>query len=219
MSTASRAEPSEFQMSIDSYGDSAVLVRAYGGTGEQRWRAVQSWADLLEAEAPAWLDDVIATYDSVLVEFDCDRVGHHEVAQIIRQAAGSDDGGHDEAPARSFRIPVVYDAPHGPDLAAVAAELELTPDEVVDLHTSARWVIRFRGAPAGAPMLDGAPFDRPVSRCPQPRTQVPPGSVALAGLQGVIYPVLSPGGWRLIGATPLRLRGPRTPATHPLQAR
>ncbi|MEN3356446.1 MAG: 5-oxoprolinase (ATP-hydrolyzing) subunit [Mycobacteriales bacterium] len=223
---AAHAHGSRVRLEIAPYGDSAVLATAVGGDDEQRWRAVHRLADLLPAAAGL---GVVATYDSLLVEFDCELTSHREVTAELRGAAarlgeradgwagggagGPTDGrvgggpaGAVAAPApRTFHVPVAYGGEHGPDLPAVAAELGLPVDEVVRLHSATPWTVRFLGAPAGAPMLDGSPFPAPVPRRRRPRTRVPAGSVAVAGLQAVVYPVPSPGGWQLIGRTPLRL--------------
>jgi KipI family sensor histidine kinase inhibitor len=173
------------------YGDAALLVTAVGGTAEQRWRTVHRLAD--PVERLAGVSGVVPAYDTLLVEFDCVRTTFEQVAAGVRAAR--------PMPV-AFHLPVVYD---GPDLADVAAELGVPAAEVVRLHTAATWTVRFRGAPAGAPMLDGSLFPHPVSRCPVPRVKVAPGSVAVAGRHSVIYPVASPGGWRLIGHTSVRL--------------
>jgi KipI family sensor histidine kinase inhibitor len=99
----------------------------------------------------------------------------------------------------------VYGGEHGPDLRIVAEQLGLTEREVVELHTGADLKVRCLGAPVGAPMMDGPAFPVPVPRLASPRTSVPPGSVAVAGRQAVICPMRSPGGWPLLGRTPLRV--------------
>ena len=197
--------PSGPALDITVYGDSALLVRAVAGSTEQRWQTVQRLADELQGAAVPGVHDLVATYDSLLVEFDCGRTTHGQVTGAVRRAA--DRLGEDApvAQPRRFRIPVVYGGEYGPDLPEVADQLGLPPAEVVRRHAGTDWVVRFLGAPVGAPMLDGSPFPTSVSRCPRPRTRVPAGSVAVAGAQSVIYPVTSPGGWRLIGRTPLRL--------------
>ncbi|WP_370947054.1 allophanate hydrolase subunit 1 [Amycolatopsis sp. cg5] len=181
-------------MKIEHCGDSALLVRP---GGDSAWQAVQNLADALTGSD---VTDLVATYDSLLVTFDCARVRHDELAARIREL--DLEKAYTPPVSRLFEIPVVYD---GPDLADVALELGLSEDEVVRLHSGTDWVVRFLGAPAGAPMLDGSPFPARVSRRPSPRTSVPAGSVAVSGTQAVIYPVVSPGGWRLLGRTPLKL--------------
>lgn len=179
------------------YGDAALLVTAVRGTAEDRWRTVHRLAG--PVRRLAGVSDVVPAYDTLLVEFDCARTTFEQVAHGVRAARPTPDAA---APV-TFHLPVVYD---GPDLGQVATQLGIPAAEVVRLHTAATWTVRFRGAPAGAPMLDGSPFPGPVSRCPVPRVRVAPGSVAVAGRHCVIYPVASPGGWRLIGRTPVRLR-------------
>jgi KipI family sensor histidine kinase inhibitor len=99
----------------------------------------------------------------------------------------------------------VYGGDRGPDLDLVADELGLSADDVVSMHTATPWTIRLRASPAGLPMMDGPAMPASVSRNPTPRVRVAPGSVGLSGQQCVVYPVASPGGWRLIGRTPIRL--------------
>ena len=185
------------------YGDSAVLVTATGGTAEERWRAVQRLADVIEADQVTGVRDLVATYDSLLVEFDCTRTTHDDVASTCRAASGRPV--RSTTPPTTWRVPVVYGGEHGPDLPDVAVQLGLSPDAVVGLHVETPWVVRFTGSPVGAPMMDGSRLPGPISRCPSPRTRVPTGSVAVSGRQCVIYPVSSPGGWRLIGRTPAHL--------------
>jgi len=181
---------------IRPYGDSAVLAGATGGTAEQRWCGVHGLA--APAARLAGVSDVVATYDSLLVEFDCGTTTFEDVAAGVRAARPEPLAA---APV-TFHLPAVYD---GPDLDGVASRLGLPAVEVVRRHATTPWLVRFLGAPAGAPMLDGPAFPVPVNRRPRPRVRVPAGSVAVAGRQSVIYPVPSPGGWQLIGRTPVRV--------------
>lgn len=102
-------------------------------------------------------------------------------------------------------IPTVYD---GPDLPAVARQWEMTPQEVVALHTSLLHEAAFMGFAPGFAYLAGLPEANTVTRRPRPRTAVPAGSVALAGAFSGIYPRASPGGWQLIGRTRIVLWQP-----------
>jgi KipI family sensor histidine kinase inhibitor len=110
----------------------------------------------------------------------------------------------------TVRCPTVYD---GPDLDEVAAHWNLSRREAIELHTSTEFVAAFCGFAPGFAYLTGLPGDRGVPRRPSPRTQVPAGSVALAGEYSAVYPRRSPGGWQLIGRTELALWDPgRDPA-------
>jgi KipI family sensor histidine kinase inhibitor len=105
----------------------------------------------------------------------------------------------------TVRCPTVYD---GPDLDAVAAHWELSRREAIELHSSTEFVVAFCGFAPGFGYLTGLPQDRGVPRLQTPRTQVPAGSVALAGEYSAVYPKRAPGGWQLIGRTDLALWDP-----------
>ncbi len=186
------------------YGDSAVLVRTSGGNREQRWAAVQSLAEAARRSAPGCVMDTVAAYETLLIQIRTAPHCHVEVAQWVRDTHDA-IGDTARVVGRVIDIPVVYGGDHGPDLEPVAADLNMTPEQLVDRHSTTRWTVRMLGSPVGAPMMDGGDLPAPIQRCAEPRTAVPAGSVALAGQQCVIYPVRSPGGWRLIGRTPLRL--------------
>ncbi|MFG1685605.1 allophanate hydrolase subunit 1 [Nonomuraea sp. NPDC049269] len=188
---------------IADCGDSAVVVKATGGGA---WRVVHALADAIEAVRLHGVHGVVPTYDSLLVEFDCSATDHDTVHRALRGAAGRLAESPAPAPSpRRFTVPVVYGGEYGPDLPVVAEQLGLTEREVVDLHTARDLMVRCLGAPVGAPMMDGPAFPKPVPRLASPRTSVPPGSIAVAGRQAVICPMRSPGGWPLLGRTPLRV--------------
>ncbi|MGW1877872.1 5-oxoprolinase subunit B family protein [Streptomyces sp. NPDC001975] len=188
---------------IADCGDSAVVVKAQGAGA---WRLVHALADAVEAAAAAGVYGIVPAYDSLLVEFDCATTDHDTVRRALRQAAARLTDGTPPSPSpRRFTVPVVYGGEHGPDLPVVADRLGLTEREVVELHTAQDLTVRCLGAPVGAPMMDGPAFPAPVPRLASPRTSVPPGSVAVAGRQAVICPLRSPGGWPLLGRTPLRV--------------
>lgn len=191
---------------ISDCGDSAVTARAVRGDAERRWAVVHSLADAIDAARLDGVYGIVPTYDCLLVEFDCVRTEHRMIRQAIAEAADRLDqvAAARLAPKR-FVVPVVYGGEYGPDLPMVAGQLGLTQQQVVDLHSGADLTVRCLGAPVGAPMMDGPAFGGPVPRLASPRTSVPAGSVAVAGRQAVICPLRSPGGWPLLGRTPLRI--------------
>lgn len=188
---------------VIKFGDSAVLARAEDAAAERCWRAVRGLADALERDGR--VSDLVATYDSLLVEFDSEQTGHAELIRAVYRGISELPAEQAGSRHRTFCVPVIWGGPHGPDLPSVAEELGVTEQDVVEGLCEREFTIRFLGAPVGAPMMDGTPFTRPISRRSHPRTAVEAGSVALSGRQAVIYPVRSPGGWRLVGRTPLRL--------------
>lgn len=146
-------------------------------------------------------------FASVLIDFDPRRWSHAEIEAMVRERIS------ESAPAalpepRTIEIPVRYGGEFGPDLEAVARHTGLTAERVVELHASAEYLVYFLGFSPGFPYLGGMALELATPRLPAPRKSVPAGSVAIGGAQTGIYPMASPGGWRIIGRTPLRLFDP-----------
>jgi len=191
--------------------DHSLLV-AFGDTiaPEHHLAVVRLTARLLEAP-PSWLRDVHPAYSSVLVWHDPLQIDAGAAAEALRriwaEAAEAPD-----PPERTVEIPVLYGGGHGPDLADVAAHCGLTEAEVIRRHAAGEYRVYFLGFSPGFPYLGGLDEALATPRLPTPRRRVPAGSVAIGGKQTGVYPVASPGGWRIIGRTPLRLFDPaRTP--------
>jgi KipI family sensor histidine kinase inhibitor len=200
-----------WELSLHEYGDAGLLVRVACADPELRWGVAHRLADELQEADPAGLVDLVAGFADLFLAFDPLVTDHATLGDLVRCSAGPPTPG---GPGREYLVPVVYGGDHGPDLVGVARDLGIGTEDVVAAHCGTPWTVRLRGAPCGAPMMDGPRTPLPVPRCAQPRVRVPVGSVALSGFQSVIYPVPSPGGWRLIGRTPVRLVDPRRePAT------
>jgi KipI family sensor histidine kinase inhibitor len=110
--------------------------------------------------------------------------------------------------AREVQIPVAYGGDDGPDLTDVAAHTGLAPDEVVRRHCAGEYVVYLLGFLPGFAFMGGLPPELATPRRAEPRTAVPARSVGIGGEQTGIYPLASPGGWNLIGRTPLELFDP-----------
>jgi len=143
-------------------------------------------------------------YTSVLVDFDPCLRSHAEVESLVLERMAGD---REQAPPepRHLEIPVRYGGEFGPDLADVARHTGLTEARVVELHAAAEYVVYFVGFSTCFPYLGGLPPELATPRLSAPRKHVPVGSVAIGGAQAGIYPLASPGGWRLIGCTDLQL--------------
>lgn len=181
-------------------------MSVHGATLEGRWRSTHALATALRAQHYPAIVDMMPTYETILVEFDCVFAHPADVDRTIRAVAASTSpqaSGHKNF--RRFSVPVRYGGTHGPDLADLAEELALTPADIVARHANRWHRIRCIGSPAGAPMTDGPDLPNSVRRLSVPRTHVPESTVAVAGRQATIYATPAPGGWRLIGRTPLRL--------------
>lgn len=186
-------------------GDAAVRVSISGGTAEQNWNTVRSIAARFDLGADG-IVSVIPTYDALLVEFDNLLTDHDAVRALVSDAAAAPE--RLWGTPRTFEIPVVYGGEYGPDLGETAQFLGVTGAEVVRLHSASPLVMRCYGSPGGAPMLDGPAFGLPIPRRSSPRPRVAAGSVAVAGRQAVVSARPAPGGWAVIGRTPLILVDP-----------
>jgi KipI family sensor histidine kinase inhibitor len=146
-------------------------------------------------------------YTSVLVDFDPRLHSHAQMEALVRERLAS----YEDAPPpepRRVEIPVRYGGESGPDLGDVARHAGLSVARVVELHAAAEYLVYFVGFATCFPYLGGLPPELATPRLAAPRKQVPAGSVAIGGAQAGIYPLASPGGWRLIGRTHLKLFDP-----------
>jgi inhibitor of KinA len=182
--------------SVQPLGDQAAIAAFADETSALHFAAA------VRRESPQWLIDVVPAYTTVALFFDLLRVGYNEVEawmRAVRPMTGS--GG---AIGQLHEIPCCYERQL--DLARVRQQLGLTADEAIGLHTSVEYTIYAIGFSPGFPYLGYLP--EPLCGMPRlaaPRVRVEPGSVGLTSRQTGIYPEARPGGWNLIGQTPLQL--------------
>jgi inhibitor of KinA len=213
-------------MEIITLGDSALIVRMrerFDDAPEQTLDTVlRAFQQLQNADIPGVIE-LAPAYTSVSVFFDPISVAKGAetpdkvfawLAACIRAAvaAGADRGRHRTATRRRVRlveIPVCYDPEFALDIDDVAQRAAISPSEVIRLHSTAEYRVACIGFVPGFPFLAGLPKELATPRRDVPRKQIPPGSVGIGGAQTGIYPLRSPGGWNLIGRTPLRLFDPQ----------
>jgi inhibitor of KinA len=181
-------------------GDSAFVLRVGDSLGE-----VLAVVHKLEAAHLPGVIEVAPAFASVAVFLespehlaDCAAAIPAALAKRQRATAKSRVG-------RSLELPVCYDRVYALDLDEIAKQSGLSPNEVVASHAAGRYHVRCVGFTPGFPYLSGLPDLLTTARRATPRMTVPAGSVAIAGRQAGVYPLQSPGGWNIIGRTPLRL--------------
>lgn len=185
-------------------GDSAIVVE-YGEAIDDRINArVRLLQDVLAAGGHPGIVETVPTYRSLMVHYDPMVLSRQALEDLIGVAAGALPDASRES-FRTVEIPVLYGGDAGPDLADVAANAGLDPQAAAGLHAGGDYVVFMLGFMPGFPYLGGLPAAIATPRLATPRTLVPAGSVGIAGAQTGIYPTASPGGWRLIGRTPVRL--------------
>ncbi len=213
-------------MQISPLGDSALMVELGDRIDEATHRRVQAAWRALAAEPLPGVSESVPAYTSVTLFYDPARVvqaGAPEqeivgwLTERVRERL-KDPPKAAKAKPRSVEVPVCYGAEFGPDLARVAAQAKLSPEEVVKRHQAATYVVYLIGFAPGFPYLGGLPKELATPRHAKPRMAVPAGSVGIAGAQTGIYPQVTPGGWNLIGCTPLRLFRPERDPPTVLQA-
>jgi KipI family sensor histidine kinase inhibitor len=199
-------------MKILPASDSSLLV-IFGDVISPALHArVMSLFHALQARQDQRIRNLHPGYASLLVDFDPLLLTHDELSTTVEGLAV---GGETGAPApKVVTIPVCYDIEFGPDLHDVAQHAGVPVEDVVRLHSLPTYLVYFLGFSPGFSYLGGLPEVLHTPRLPTPRPRIAGGSVGIAGGQTGIYPVDSPGGWRLIGRTPLRMFDPlATPST------
>ena len=178
----------EYENKIDPVINEAVI---------QLWQTIKSkkWQGIIA---------MIPTYRSLLVHFDPEVWTTNKLTENINQILPNTQSKSAEN-SRLVIIPVLYGGEHGPDLEDVAKINKLTVPEVVNIHENGEYRVYMLGFNPGYPYMGGLDSRLATARLAQPRTKVPAGSVAIGGEQTGIYSTTSPGGWRIIGHTPVPL--------------
>jgi inhibitor of KinA len=159
---------------------------------------------LLELEPVAGVRNLHPAYCSLLIKFDALRMGHDELEAILRRYLERLKE-VDLPEARLVKIPVCYGGEFGPDLAEVCKLRGMTKAQAIELHASAEYLVYFLGFVPGFAYLGELSRELVTPRLSAPRRKVAAGSVGIAGNQTGVYPFATPGGWRLIGRTPIKM--------------
>jgi KipI family sensor histidine kinase inhibitor len=167
-------------------------------------RQVMKLLRLLQLEPVAGIRNLHPAYCSLLIKFDALRLRHDELEAILRQYLERLEEVILPEP-RQVEIPVCYGGEYGPDLAEVCAIHGMTPAQAIELHASAEYLVYFLGFVPGFAYLGELPKELVTPRLASPRRRVSAGSVGIAGNQTGVYPFATPGGWRLLGRTPLAM--------------
>ena len=197
-------------------GDAAVVLEFGTGIDAATHAAIASFAARLVQQPFVGLRELVPAFTTLTVYYDPWLASEHgrypapyeRVTTQLRQLlADTPDAAATEV-AVVVEIPVCYGGAFGPDLPFVAQHAGLSPQEVIHLHTAPEYLVHMIGFAPGFPYLGGLDARLAAPRRPQPRSLVPSGAVGIAGPQTGIYSLPTPGGWQLIGRTPLALFNP-----------
>jgi inhibitor of KinA len=188
-------------------GDLAVSVEFADEVSRAVNARVLALEYLIQQKALAGVTETVPTYRALLVYYDPAAVGYEGLVTALRSllAQAQPDA---LPPARTVELPCCYQGELGFELTAAADLLGLEPAEVVRLHAGADYYVYFVGFTPGLPYMTGMPDRLTIPRLTQPRAKTPPGSVGIGGVQCCIYSVESPGGFWILGRTPLLLYDP-----------
>ena len=188
-------------------GDKALCVELGDAISPEINQRVRNLFLAVEKQSIIGITDLVPTYRSVLVYYDPMRITYSELEAKIRALEDRLEDAVVEAP-RVHQIPTVYGGDYGPDLVYVASHNRLSIEEVISIHSGTDYPIYMMGFTPGFTYLGGMSKGIATPRLQAPRVVVPAGSVGIADEQTGIYPTESPGGWQLIGRTPIRLFDP-----------
>lgn len=200
---------------ISPLGDRALVAELASGAVDASWVQVGAAAQWLRQANMPWIVDLIPAYTTLTVVYDPMRVWQalasnkgmtvYEMASnTVRELLGSVAMGVRHA-AKLMDVPVWYGGEFGPDLEESAQRSAMNVEQFVEAHAAADYTVALVGFVPGFPYLAGLPSQLAQPRRDDPRSRVPAGTVAIGGGQTGIYPLEVPGGWQLIGRTPLRL--------------
>ena len=194
---------------IEPLGDNALLIRLGDRIDDASNDAAIDLADLLRSQELSGISDIAPAYASVCLRYDVSTGGANAFDDISARVRFLLDKATDSKRIRTsseiIEIPVCYGGEFGPDLADVAAHCGIETTDVIERHSRNEYTVAMLGFMPGFPYLRGLDPSLHTPRRAAPRTRVPAGSVAIGGAQTGIYPRESPGGWQLIGRTPLTL--------------
>ncbi len=212
----------ELEPKILPFGESAILIEFGKGIHPEIHRRVHVFTEYLDAHSLPGMIEYVSAFSSVTIFYDplivkklhAEKLGGETalafeiLAPLLNEIIAALGNGVHDTP-RIVEIPVCYGGEFGPDLEYVAEYNHLTVDEVIRIHASGQYLVYMIGFAPGFPYLGGMPEAIATPRRQSPRMFIPAGSVGIAGMQTGVYPIATPGGWQLIGNTPLELFRPQ----------
>ena len=188
-------------------GDRGLLMEYGDAIDPEINRKVRAMATAMARETPTGVFEFIPTYRSIIIVYDPSQTDAAKLKQALL-ALEERLPNIEIPPPETVEIPVCYGGDLGPDIGFVAKTHNLSVEDVIRIHSEPDYQIYMIGFTPGFPFLGGLPEVLHTPRLETPRSRVPAGSVGIANAQTGIYPIESPGGWQLIGRTPVKLFNP-----------
>lgn len=197
------------KINIQPFGDQALLVQWEQIIDPQINSEVIRLDRAIQRSKINGFNFSIPAYCSLTIGFKPELISYEQLSAQIRELHRQSDNTSPRAfPSRKITIPVCYQGAYAPDLDWLSQHFGLEPEQIIHLHTHAPFRVYMLGFMPGFPYMGKLPQALETPRKTTPRLRVPAGAVGLAGLQTGIYPIESPGGWQIIGRTPLKIFDP-----------
>lgn len=190
-----------------SCGESAIVMEFANEIDKNVNAKIRSIVDSIDNDKLDYIIDILPTYRSILIQYDVLKIGYNELIQKLKTYENMATSSQNET-VRLITIPTVYGKEYGQDIEFVASHNNITVDEVIKIHTSTDYLVYMLGFIPGFTYLGGMSEKIATPRLASPRAKIDGGSVGIAGTQTGTYPTDSPGGWQIIGRTPLNLFDP-----------
>lgn len=197
------------RLRIVPLGDSAVLVQLGDEIDLTINQRVHALANLITSSFINGIFETVPAYATLLVHYDPLALSFLQIKNILREKVTQIQE-NEYRKSRQVEVPVRYGGELGPDLESVASHCGLRVEDVIRIHSAKTYKVYMMGFTPGYPYMGKLDDALIMPRLETPRTRVPAGTVAIAGLQTGIYSIESPGGWQLIGWTPLKLFDPES---------
>ncbi|MFP7170703.1 5-oxoprolinase subunit PxpB [Terribacillus sp. 7520-G] len=196
------------KLTYNPLGDTGIQL-VFGQTiSEETNQEIRMFAELLKQERIEGIIEWVPAYTTLSIFYRPDKIRYQALLEQLERLYENMQGGVAEAASLVYEIPTYYGGETGPDLDFVADHNGLTADEVIRIHSSRDYLIYMMGFVPGFPYLGGMPEEIATPRREDPRAKIAAGSVGIAGSQTGVYPLETPGGWQIIGQTPVRLYDP-----------
>ena len=185
-------------------GDSAIVMEFGNEVSKEINAKIRQVIKLVEEEKIDGIIELTPTYRSLTVKYDPIKISYKDLVNKLKEFENVESD-NSENKVKLVEIPTVYGGEYGPDIAFVAEHAGLSEEEVVKIHTGTDYLVYMLGFAPGFTYLGGMDEKIATPRLKSPRLKIAAGSVGIAGSQTGMYPSESPGGWQLIGRTPLKL--------------
>lgn len=191
-------------------GDSALVIELGNEISPVINFKLKKITEFLDNLNKQGIKDLLPTYRSIIVYYNPLLVSFDEIKNVVEENCNFENEKIDKIEKEIVEIPVLYGGEYGPDLENIATHNNITTEEVIKIHTSGEYLVYMLGFTPGFPYLGGMSKKIATPRLKEPRTKIPAGSVGIAGEQTGVYPIESPGGWQLLGRSPLNFFSPNS---------